>query len=101
MTVEVSVRRMGRWGQFWDESLSHALRAPLLASMVAIPFLRLRWSTFAAVPPLSPELLLVVLCLRVLQLFLCFGLSSSDVWCCRRYLAACALLGECFVVVAA
>jgi hypothetical protein len=33
--------------------------------------------------PLSPELLLAVLCQRVLHLFLRSGLTSSGVWCCR------------------
>jgi hypothetical protein len=27
--------------------------------------------------------------------------AAVDVWCCRGYLAACALLGKCFVIVAA
>jgi hypothetical protein len=33
--------------------------------------------------PLSPELLLAVLCQRVLQIFLRSSLASSGVWCCR------------------
>jgi hypothetical protein len=66
-----------------DKSPSRALCSTLLASLDVIPFLEASLEHLGRRPVLSPELLLAVLCLRVLQFYLRFGLPSSDVWCCR------------------
>lgn len=78
----------------------------LLAFVDASPSWRFCWSTSATIPLLSSMLLLAMLCLRVLQLYLRFGLSSSDIWCycsclvlCSKYLATCALFVGCFVII--